>query len=315
MTTSLRSYLLRRLSSAALVLWGVVTIVFLLLHIVPGDPVDLMLGESATNTQRDDLRHALGLDEPLPKQYGTYLLGLTHGNFGTSLVSGEAVSSRLQRHFPATLELSAVALLIAVSIAIPLGVLSAARAGSTLDGILMTGSLLGLSMPAFWLGPVLILIFSFHFGWFPMSGRSDAFSVVLPALTLGTGMAALLSRMTRSSVLEVLREDFVRTARAKGLGEGRVLIQHVLRNAWLPILTVIGLQAGALLAGSIVTEKIFSWPGIGLEMVEAIERRDYPVVQGCVLWVATAYVLITFVVDVAYAWLDPRVRLTGGASK
>jgi peptide/nickel transport system permease protein len=290
------------------VMLGVVTLVFLLLHLIPGDPVDLMLGESAQPAQRTELKARLHLDEPLPAQYARYLAGVARFDLGTSIRTGEPVADRILGRFPYTLKLASAALLFALLLALPLGVLAAARRRTLWDSTSTFLSLLGLSVPAFWLGPVLILLFAFYLGWFPISGSEEALSIVLPAVTLGSGMAALLTRMTRSTVLEVLKEDYIRTARAKGLSRFQVYGKHALRNALLPIVTVLSLQAGALLAGSIITEKIFSWPGIGLELLDGIERRDYPVVQGCVLLIALSYVLINLAADLSYAWIDPRIR-------
>ena len=303
------AYLLSRLFTAIWVIFGVASLVFFLIHWIPGDPVEVMLGESASMADREALRHSLGLDLPLLQQWWIYLRGLLHLDLGVSLYDQQAVSSLIASRFGATLELAAVAFLLAVIIAIPLGVLAAAKQDSGWDMGAMGFSLLGVSIPNFWLGPLLVLVFSLGLGWLPVSGRSGASSVILPAITLGTGLAAILSRMVRSSLLETLGDDYIRTARAKGLSELRVLVRHGLRNAWLPILTVLGLQLGALLGGAVVTETVFNWPGIGLMLVEAIQRRDYPLVQGCVLLISLAYVLVNLITDLLYAWIDPRIRL------
>jgi peptide/nickel transport system permease protein len=305
----MRSYVVRRLLAAIPVLFGVVTVVFFLLHLVPGDPVDLMLGESAMPAQRAELRARLHLDDPLWIQYASYLGGLSRLDLGTSIATGEPVLDRLAARYPGTLALAGAAMAVALALAIPSGLLAAIFRNSPWDLFLMTFTLLGLSIPAFWLGPLLILAFAYHLGWFPISGSEGAFAIVLPAVTLGTGMAALLARMTRGAAADVLREDFVRTARAKGLPFRRIFFTHALRNALLPVLTVAGLQAGALLAGSVITEKVFSWPGIGLEMLEAIERRDYPVVQGAVLAIAASYVAVNLATDLLYGVVDPRIRV------
>lgn len=303
------TYLLSRLFTAIWVIFGVASLVFFLIHWIPGDPVEVMLGESASMADREALRHSLGLDLPLLQQWWHYLRGLTHLDFGVSLYDQQSVSSLIASRFGATLELAAVAFLLAVIIAIPLGVLAAAKQDSGWDMGAMGFSLLGVSIPNFWLGPLLVLVFSLGLGWLPVSGRSGASSVILPAITLGTGLAAILSRMVRSALLETLGDDYIRTARAKGLSETRVLVRHGLRNAWLPILTVLGLQLGALLGGAVVTETVFNWPGIGLMLIEAIQRRDYPLVQGCVLLISLAYVLVNLMTDLLYAWIDPRIRL------
>ncbi len=304
----MRSYLFRRLLLALPVIMGVVTLVFLLIHMIPGDPVEIMLGESALPADRDSLREALGLDRPMPEQYVSFLWGLCRGDLGVSLQQRRSVTALIREHYPATLELTFAAMLISLIIAIPAGILSALRQYSFWDHSTMFMALLAVSMPNFWLGPLLIWIFSIQLGWFPVSGKGDLAHLMLPALTLGASMAAIVARMTRSSVLEVLREDYVMTARAKGLSETRIILKHVLRNAMLPVMTVVGLQFGALLAGAVITETIFSWPGLGTLMVKAIQTRDYPVVQGCVLVIALSYVLVNLLTDLLYGIIDPRIR-------
>jgi peptide/nickel transport system permease protein len=298
-----------RVGSALVVVLGVCTLVFLLLHLVPGDPVDAMLGESAQAADRAALRTALGLDQPLIEQYGRYLAALARLDLGRSFQDQRPVTAILAERLPATLILAAAALLLAVVLAIPLGVLAARHRGKPIDGAAMGFSLLGIAMPNFWLGPLLILVFSLWLGWTPVSGNEGPASLVLPAVTLGTALAAILARMVRASVLEVLSEDYIRTARAKGLSEAAVLRRHALRNAWLPVLTLVGLQLGGLLGGAVITETVFAWPGIGSLLVEAIQGRDYPVVQGCVLLISVLYVLINTLTDLAYARIDPRIRL------
>lgn len=307
----MRSYFVRRLLLALPVVMGVVTLVFLLVHLIPGDPVEIMLGESALPADREALRKALGLEEPLIEQYGTFLRDLCRGDLGLSLQQRRPVAALIREHYPATLELTLAAMLISLLIALPAGILSGVRQYSFWDHGTMLVALLGVSMPNFWLGPLLIWVFSIELGWLPVSGKGGLTHLLLPALTLGASMAAIVARMTRSSVLEVLRQDYVMTARAKGLSETRIILKHVLRNAMLPVLTVVGLQFGALLAGSIITETIFSWPGIGTLMVKAIQTRDYPVVQGCVLVIALSYVLVNLVTDLLYAVIDPRIRYEG----
>lgn len=303
------SFLASRIASAFIAVFGVSLMVFLLIHLVPGDPVEVMLGESAQPADRAALRAQLGLDRPLATQILHYYSNLLHGDLGASLHSKQPIYEILLERMPATAQLAAAALGVAIVIALPLGVLAAVRKGSGWDRTAMGVALVGVSMPHFWLGPVLILIFSLWLGWLPVSGREELSSLVLPALTLGSGMAAILSRMVRSSLLEVLHEDYVRTARAKGLSERVVVWRHAMRNATLPVVTVLGLQFGVLLGGAVVTETVFAWPGLGQLTIEAIQRRDYPVVQACVLLISVAYVLVNTFTDVAYAWLDPRVRL------
>lgn len=308
----MQAYLVSRLITAVWVIAGLTSLVFFLIHWVPGDPVEVMLGESAAAADRAALRHALGLDQPLLQQWGAFMSGVAQLDLGSSLYERQPVLDLLQARYPATLELAALAFLIALVIALPMGVLAAARRGTGWDAGAMGFSLLGVSIPNFWLGPLLVMLFSLALGWFPVSGRSGPLSLVLPAITLGTALAAILSRMVRSSLLEVLGEDYIRTARAKGLSPFRVVVRHGLRNAWLPVLTVLGMQLGALLGGAVVTETVFNWPGIGSLLVESIQRRDYPVVQGCVLMISLCYVAINLVTDLLYAWVDPRVRLGQG---
>ncbi|MEE8264050.1 MAG: nickel ABC transporter permease [Gammaproteobacteria bacterium] len=302
-------FLITRLVSATVVVFGVITIVFLLIHLVPGDPVEVMLGEAAQPADRDALRQALGLDQPLWVQWGRYVQGLAHLDLGMSLHSKRPIVDILGERVPATLLLAAAGLLVAVVIALPLGILAAVRKGTGWDQGSMAFAMLGVSIPNFWMGPLLILVFSFWLGWFPVSGMEGIRSLVLPAFTLGTALAAILSRMVRAALLEVLSEDYIRAARAKGLNNRTVVLHHGLRNAALPVITVLGLQLGALLAGAVITETIFAWPGIGQLTIEAIQRRDYPVVQACVMLISLAYVLVNTLTDVAYAALDPRVRL------
>lgn len=307
------SYLINRMLGALLVIFGVTGIVFLLIHLVPGDPVEIMLGESVSLADREALRSALGLDRPLLVQYLAYLEGLLHLDLGTSIHSRQPVSGLLLERLPATGLLAIVALAVTVILAFPLGLIAAIRRNTAWDSGAMGFSMLGVSIPNFWLGPLLILLFSLWLGWFPVSGRDGFASVVLPALTLGTGLAAVLSRMVRSSMLEVLGEDYMRSAKARGLAPRRVILRHGLRNALLPVITLLGLQLGALLAGAVITETVFSWPGVGLLTIESIQSRDYPVLQACVLLISTAYVLVNLLTDIVYAWVDPRIRLGGVA--
>lgn len=299
-----------RLGAALVVMFGVSTLVFLLLHLIPGDPVDAMLGETARAADREQLRQALGLHLPVYEQYQRYLGGLLRLDLGLSLRDQRPVAALLAERLPATALLAVAALSVALLLALPLGVLAARHRGRALDGAAMSFSLLGISLPNFWLGPLLILVFSLWLGWTPVSGNDGPVSLILPALTLGTGLAAILARMVRASVLEVLNEDYVRTARAKGLSEAQVLRRHALRNAWLPVLTLVGLQLGGLLGGAVITETVFAWPGIGSLTVEAIQARDYPVVQGCVLLISLITVLINTLTDLLYARIDPRISVS-----
>lgn len=300
--------ILGRLASALVVVFGVCTLVFLLLHLVPGDPVDAMLGEGARPADHAALRAALGLDQPLGVQYVRYLAGLTRGDLGLSLYDQRPVATLLGERLLPTLELAVASLALAVALALPLGILAASHPGGWLDRTAMGFSLLGAAIPNFWLGPLLILVFSLWLGWTPVSGREGWDSLILPMLTLGTSLAAVLARMVRSSLLEVLSEDYLRTARAKGLSGAAVLWRHALGNAWLPILTLIGLQFGALLAGAVITETVFSWPGVGSLLIESIQRRDYPVVQGTVLFISLVYLSVNAATDLLYQVADPRLR-------
>ena len=306
------SFLAARLGAAAVVLLGVTCLVFGLIHLIPGDPVEIMLGESARAADREALRHALGLDRPLWSQLIAYLGGLAQGDLGQSLHYRQPITDILLQRLPATVELALASLGVALALALPLGTLAAMRKGSLWDHLAMGFSLAGVSIPNFWMGPLLILVFSLWLGWFPVSGREGPASLVLPALTLGTALAAILARMLRSALLEVLGEDYIRTARAKGLADVQVITRHALRNAALPVITVLGLQLGTLLGGAVITETIFSWPGVGLLTLEAIQQRDYPLVQACVLLISFAYVAVNTLTDLVYAWVDPRIRLGEG---
>lgn len=302
---------LRRLLLAVPTIVAAATLVFLLVHVVPGDPVDVMLGESAAPADREALRRALGLDRPLLAQYGTFLVGLATGDLGRSQVSGEPVARLVAARIPATLELTFGALAIAVIIALPLGILAAARPNTWVDRVAVAFALLGAAMPTFWLGPLLIIAFAIELHLFPVSGRGGLAHLVLPACTLGFGMAAILTRMTRASLLECIGEDYVRAARAKGVGRLGVLARHALANALAPVVTILGLQFGALLAGTVITETIFAWPGVGRLTVEGIQARDYPVLQGCILAIAAGFVLASTLADLVNAALDPRTRAAG----
>jgi peptide/nickel transport system permease protein len=288
-------------------LFGAVTLVFFLIHLVPGDPVEVMLGETAGAADKEELRRSLGLDQPLLVQYRNFLTALLRGDLGRSLHEQFSVADLIRSRLPATLELALCAIVIAVIIAFPLGTLAAIHQGSGIDRSALLFSLLGVSLPNFWLGPLLMIVFSIQLGWTPVSGRGGLDHLLLPSLTLGMGMAAILTRILRASLLQVVNEDYVRTARAKGLGEKRIWLKHVLRNALLSVITILSLQFGSLLAGSIITETIFSWPGIGRLTVQAIQTRDYPLVQGCVLVIAISYLLVNLLADIFYRAVDPRI--------
>ena len=301
-------YLLTRAAYALPVIWLVVSVVFLLIHLVPGDPILQMLGEGAPATDIAATRHAYGLDIPLGQQYLHYWKGVLHGDLGPSLRFNQNVSKLIAQRYPYTLQLTVAALIVALIISIPAGVRSAQRCGKWDDKTLSVVSLFGLSFPNFALGPILILIFSIYLGLLPVSGSGSVDHLILPAITMGGSLAAILTRMVRTSMLEELGQDYIRTARAKGLPERTVVYRHALRNAMLPILTVVGLQFGALLAGAIVTETVFSWPGIGRLTIQAIGNRDYYLVQGCILAIGLTYVLVNFLTDLLYSVANPRIR-------
>ncbi|MCY3822992.1 MAG: ABC transporter permease [Nitrospinae bacterium] len=306
----MRKFLLRRILLLIPVLWGVTTLVFIVTQVLPGDPVDLMLGETARPAQREQLRKTLGLDRPLGVQYADYMGGLLRGDLGNSLHQKRAVSAIIFERTYASAELTLASMAVALLISLPLGITAARRQGTALDlgaGFLAVA---GASMPVFWLGPLLIIVFSIGLGWLPVSGREGSLSLILPAVTLGAALSPILMRMARSSLLEVLPQDYISAARAKGISEKRVLWLHALKNACLPLITILSLQLGALLSGAIITETVFAWPGVGRLVIQAIASRDYPLVQGCVLFIAAVYVSANFLADIAYAWLDPRVRLT-----
>lgn len=304
---ALRSLLFRLLYTIP-VIWLVVTLVFLLIHIVPGDPVEQMLGEGARTQDIAALRHTYGLDVPLGQQYIHYWRGALHGDFGRSLRLNDSVTHLVLTRYPYTLELTVAALIVALLLSIPAGITAALHRGRWQDNALGVVSLLGLSFPGFALGPILILLVSIKLGWLPVSGAGSWDHLVLPAITMGSALAAILTRMVRTAMLEELGQDYIRTARAKGLPERTVVYKHALRNAMIPVLTLIGLQFGALLAGAIVTETIFSWPGIGRLTVSAISNRDYALVQGCILAVGLTYVLVNLITDVLYMVVNPRIR-------
>jgi ABC-type dipeptide/oligopeptide/nickel transport system permease component len=307
--------ILTRLAFTLPVVWLVVSLVFLLIHLVPGDPILQMLGEGATPADIDALRHQYGLDQPLGKQYLHYWNGVLRGNLGESIRLHDSVAHLISQRYPYTLTLTIAALALGLALALPAGITAALRRGRWLDQALSVVSLFGLSVPGLALGPVLILVFSVLLGWLPVSGANnggmrmiDWHYLVLPSIAMGASLAAILTRMVRTAMLEELGQDYIRTARAKGLTERAVVWRHALPNALVPIVTVVGLQFGALLAGAIVTEKIFSWPGLGRLVVDAISNRDYALVQGCLLSIGLTYVLVNLLTDVVYRWVNPRMR-------
>jgi len=300
--------LLFRLIYTLPVIWLVVSIVFLLIHLVPGDPIEQMLGEGARPADIVALRHTYGLDAPLGQQYIRYWRGVLHGDLGHSLRLNDSVTHLVLARYPYTIELAAAAVLLALALAIPAGIAAALHRNRWQDQALGVVSLLGLSFPGFALGPILILLVSIKLGWLPVSGTGGVSHLILPAVTMGSALAAILTRMVRTAMLEELGQDYIRTARAKGLPERAVVYRHALRNAMIPVITLVGLQFGALLAGAIVTEKIFSWPGIGQLTVSAISNRDYSLLQGCILAVGLTYVLVNLATDVLYLVVNPRIR-------
>jgi peptide/nickel transport system permease protein len=301
-------YLLRRLLLTVPVLLGVATLVFALIHLVPGDPAQSMLGESASPDDIARLRTSLGLDKSLLTQYRGFLGGIARGNLGTSFRFGTPVTQEIRKRLPETAILAVSAMAVAIVFAIPLGILAAVFRGRFLDHAAMTLALAGISMPSFWLGPLLAILFAVRLGWLPVSGSGTPLHLVLPAVTLGAALSAILARMTRSSVIEELRELYVLAARARGLSHMRAVLRHAFRNSLIPVVTIIGLQFGAVLTGTIITETIFGWPGVGRLLIQAINTRDYPLVQGCILFISVTYVAMNLLTDVTYGFLDPRIR-------
>lgn len=281
----------------------------MLIHLVPGDPVDFVLGEQADARDKDNLRHELGLDQSLSHQYSSYLVRLVHLDYGRSLHSKAPVLTEIAERFPATVELTFAALCFALLWGLPLGVWSAVRPHSWWDAAGSTLGLLGMSVPGVFLGPALVYVFAMRLGWLPVSERGGLSHLILPAFSLALPLGAVILRMTRAAMLEVVNEDYIRTARAKGASETKIYFRHALRNALIPIVTIVGLQLGALLTGTVITETIFDWPGLGTLIYGSIQRRDYPMVQGCVLFVACIYVLINLLTDLAYGVVNPKVRM------
>jgi ABC-type dipeptide/oligopeptide/nickel transport system permease component len=304
----MNSYLVRRLWQSVLVLFGVSVVVFLILHLT-GDPAALLLPPDATAEDIARFRKSMGFDDPVAVQYVRFLKGALRGDFGESLRHGEPAMGLVVERMPATLELAGAALLLALCLAIPAGIISAVKRNTLVDYVSTVVALLGQAMPTFWLGIMLILVFSVRFNWLPSSGRGDLQHLILPAITLGLFTTARITRLTRSGMLEVLGQDYIRTARAKGVSEPPVVWKHALKNASIPIVTIVGIELGTLLGGSVITETIFAWPGVGRLSVQAIFNRDYPVVQAAVFLLASTFVIVNLLVDVVYTYLDPRIRL------
>jgi peptide/nickel transport system permease protein len=302
------AYIRRRLIQSVIVVWGVSVLVFFLLRLAPGDPATLLLAESATPAQLEAVREKWGLNDPIPVQYMVFLGRALQGDLGNSLFFQQPALEVLLERMPATLQLSAAALLFSLCVAIPIGLLSALRRDSFWDYLGTTLAMLGQAIPPYWLGIMLILVFSVGLGWFPTSGRGTVWHLVLPAITLGSVLMALITRLVRSGMLDVLNEDYIRTARAKGLRERNVIVRHALRNILIPLVTVVGLQLGALFGGAVITESIFAWPGVGRLALQAINARDYPLVQASVLFISVVYVFLNLAVDIIYVYLDPRIR-------
>ncbi len=306
---SMWSYIGKRLIMLIPVLIGISLFVFLIMHMTPGDPAMLMLGESAPLEELENLRRELGLNEPLPVQYFNWLQRALSLDLGRSLRTRRLVIDEIKDRLPATLELALAATLLSVAVGVPIGVISATKPNSPIDNVSMISALAFVGMPVFWQGIMLILIFSVNLNWLPSSGRLGGLKyLILPAFTLGTASMASIARQTRSAVLDVIRQDYIRTARSKGLAERKVIIGHALRNALIPVVTIIGLQLGALMSGAVITETIFAWPGIGRLVVDAIRNKDFPVIQGTIMAFAMLYAVINLVVDILYAFLDPRLR-------
>jgi ABC-type dipeptide/oligopeptide/nickel transport system permease component len=300
--------LIRRVLLTIPVMLGVATLVFSLIHLVPGDPAQSMLGDGASAGEVADLRARLGLDRPLLEQYGAFVAGLVRGDLGSSFRTGQPVVGAIWERVPATVELAFAAMAVAIVVALPLGIIAAVYRGSFADHAAMTIALAGISVPNFWLGPMLAIVFAVSLGWLPVSGRGGWESLVLPAISLGAALAAILARMTRASLLEELRELYVRAARARGVSRSRAVLRHALRNSLIPLVTILGLQFGAVLTGAVITETIFAWPGVGRLLVQSIGFRDYPLVQGCILLIAITYVTVNLLTDLLYGVLDPRIR-------
>ncbi len=302
-------FLVRRILLTVPVLLGVATLVFSLIHLVPGDPAQAMLGDGASPQDIAELRTSLGLDRPLPAQYAAFMKSAVTGDLGRSFRTGQPVTQMIAERVPATAELALAAMTVAIALAIPLGMVAAVRKNTWADHAAMTFSLAGISIPNFWLGPLLAMVFAVELGWLPVSGRGTPAHLVLPAVSLGLALSAILARMTRASLLEELGELYVRAARSRGVSPAAAVLRHALRNSLIPLVTIVALQFGAVLTGAVITETIFAWPGIGRLLIQSIGFRDYPMVQGCILLIAATYVTVNLLTDILYGVLDPRIRL------
>ena len=304
------SYFLQRLFMTIPIVFGVVTFTFLLIHLIPGDPVDMMLGDQASLVDKQALQRELGLDKPLLEQYVSFLGGLIRLDLGRSLLTHRPVMDEILERLPATIELTLATMFWTILIGIPLGVLAAIKQYSFIDNSVLVIGLLGMSMPHFWLGPMLILLFSIYLDLLPVSERGGLEHLILPSLSLGLALSAILMRMTRASLLEVIKSDYIRTAKAKGLPIFFVYFKHALRNALIPVITIVGLQFGALITGAVITETIFDWPGIGTLFYHSIQQRNYPLVQGCILFISLSYVIVNFLTDITYSIINPKICFT-----
>jgi ABC-type dipeptide/oligopeptide/nickel transport system permease component len=303
-------YIIRRLAQMIPITFGILTLVFSLIHLVPGDPAVQIAGESARPEDVRQVRHALGLDQPLGRQYVNYIVRVLHGDLGRSFQTNENVSVQIRQRYPATMQLAFGAMFIALLVAFPLGIISAIYRNSWIDNVARFFALIGVSMPSFWLGPLLIIAFAINHPWLPVSGRDDGLkSLVLPSVTMGLALAAILTRMIRVSLAEELTQLYVTTAVAKGVSRGKAIFRHALKNAMIPVITVLALQFGSLLTGAIITEQIFSWPGLGRLLIDSISKRDYPQVQASILVIAVTYIMVNFASDLLYGIVDPRIKL------
>lgn len=301
-------YILNRLLMLIPVIIGVTFLVFFIISLTPGDVAAMIIGDGATQEAIQELRVEMGLNDPLIVQYGRYMKELLTGNMGESYATGKAVFSEVASRFPNTFKLTILSILVSIIISIPIGVVSATRQYSIFDSLGMILALIGISMPSFWLGLILIIIFALNLGWFPSGGAEGFKSVILPAITLGVASTASITRTTRSSMLEVIRQDYIRTAKAKGVSYKKVIKKHALKNALIPAITVIGLECGVMLGGAVLTETVFSWPGIGRLMVESIQRKDTPMVLGCIITFSVCFSIVNLVIDILYAYIDPRIK-------
>jgi peptide/nickel transport system permease protein len=306
----MKSFIINRILSGIVVIIGISIFSFMLIHLIPGDPVKIMLGIHATKEQVALLNHQLGLDQPLLVQYGHYINNVLHGDFGTSLKTGRPVLTEILERFPETIKLAAIGIIIAVLIGISMGILAAKYKDTFIDSFCMSLATLGVSIPSFWLGILLIIVFSVKLQWFSIANGTGIKDVILPAVTLGVVASTMISRLTRNGMVEVLSNEYIRTARAKGLNENLILYRHALRNVLIPVVTVIGLQLAALLGGTVIIEQVFNWPGLGTLAIGAIMSRDFPMIQGTVLFMGIVYVTINILVDIMYGLIDPRIDMS-----